>query len=506
MVDNPFIEARNILLESEKENISPSLILRHRCNRNLDQFLLSCTTSLLLRWGKNENNISKDNSINEDLSIFRKLKINERTHIMLLCIQSAIDSFVSTLLHSTYTEAYLPACKSWYRKSIIPFIEEIYQDSIANMYDLSKRINSFILASVSRSRTKELFEIIADYPDSSVAILELRDTSQSTDNQTHIGRSFRQVVCKRLLHPGASTNQILDMYISVVRAFRVLDPSDLLLNYVAQPIREYLKSRKDTVRCVVSSLAQGKESDLHNELRQGSSLEFGQDEDHEEAACAENWVPRKRNTELSDTGLSGLDVLALLVSIYGSTDVFVKEYRQLLGSNLLHNLTFQIDDDMVTLEHLKKRFGEESLHSAEVMLHDLEDSRRVNVAITAYLKQSKEPKKQLNTTSPEMDMAIVSDNYWPDLDSFDGHAGDLDGDELFKHHPSAQQWLSWFEAAYLELKKPRRLEPLPMLGQVQLSLEFEGGVSRSFSVSPLQVSNTLFMSLIALDDTKWMRF
>lgn len=35
------------------------------------------------------------------------------------------------------------------------------------------------------------------------------------------------------------------------------DPSDLLLNFIAAPVRAYLKGRKDTVQCVVSSLGQG---------------------------------------------------------------------------------------------------------------------------------------------------------------------------------------------------------------------------------------------------------
>ena len=34
----------------------------------------------------------------------------------------------------------------------------------------------------------------------------------------------------------------------MIKALRVLDPSDLLLNHVAGPVRRYLKQRKDAVR------------------------------------------------------------------------------------------------------------------------------------------------------------------------------------------------------------------------------------------------------------------
>ena len=82
----------------------------------------------------------------------------------------------------------------------------------------------------------------------------------------HTGKAFKISICKRLLHSGASTSQILEMYVSMIRALRVLDPSDLVLNFIAAPVRTYLMERKDTVRCIVSSLTKNKDSDLHGEL------------------------------------------------------------------------------------------------------------------------------------------------------------------------------------------------------------------------------------------------
>lgn len=73
----------------------------------------------------------------------------------------------------------------------------------------------------------------------------------------YVGKTFRNILKKRLLHIGASTSQILDFYISMIKVSRILDPSDLLLNYVALPIRTYLTSRCDTIRCIVTSLIEG---------------------------------------------------------------------------------------------------------------------------------------------------------------------------------------------------------------------------------------------------------
>ncbi len=204
--------------------------------------------------------------------------------------------------------------------------------------------------------------MIAEYPDSLVSLKELRDDIKHTDNIALIGKSFRAVLRKRLLHMGASTSQILDFYVSMIKALRVLDPSDFLLNFVAVPVRSYLLGRKDAVRCIVASLTEGKESELHGELKQGGNLAYAADEDDDEAGPGLHWEPRKRNRELVETAATdrsarGLDTLALLVSIYGSTDLFIVEFRSLLADKLLSNVTYATDQEVANLELLKIRYG-----------------------------------------------------------------------------------------------------------------------------------------------------
>lgn len=87
----------------------------------------------------------------------------------------------------------------------------------------------------------------------------------------------------------------------------------------------------------------------------------------------ENWLPKKKIKDLEQTSPSpsGQDVLAMLVSIYGSTDLFVNEYRAILAEKLSTNVTFVSDSEVANLELLKIRFGEESLHNCEVcFLHE----------------------------------------------------------------------------------------------------------------------------------------
>ena len=171
--------------------------------------------------------------------------------------------------------------------------------------------------SLSRLRASELFEIVMEFPDSLEAIRELKTAATVANNLSLVGHAFRATINKRLLHLGATTSQILDMYVSMIKALRIIDSSDLLLNFIAAPIRRYLVIRKDTVRCIVQSLIEGEGSDLHSELRRGGPLEYLPDSDDEDGGPGHAWEPRSRNSELAESGSHGLDSLALLVSIYG---------------------------------------------------------------------------------------------------------------------------------------------------------------------------------------------
>lgn len=58
----------------------------------------------------------------------------------------------------------------------------------------------------------------------------------------------------------------------------------------------------------------------------------------------------------------------MLVSIYGSKELFVSEYRLMLADKLLNNLDYHTDKEVQNLELLKLRFGEASLHHCEIMI------------------------------------------------------------------------------------------------------------------------------------------
>ena len=104
-------------------------------------------------------------------------------------------------------------------------------------------------------RTKELFDIVVDWDNGSRgAVEDLKRYVTTTAARSSLTSSFSNVLSHRLLQPGASTTEILQFYISVIRTFAVLDPKGVLLDLVARPIRRYLRERDDTVNIVVGGL------------------------------------------------------------------------------------------------------------------------------------------------------------------------------------------------------------------------------------------------------------
>lgn len=116
-------------------------------------------------------------------------------------------------------------------------------------------------------RTSELFDIVVEWDrNSRGGIEDLKRYTTTTAARTHVTTTFSNALNDRLLHAGASTTSILEAYISIIRAFAVLDPKGVLLDRVAQPVRRYLREREDTVTVVVGGLLANPEDDPSDTL------------------------------------------------------------------------------------------------------------------------------------------------------------------------------------------------------------------------------------------------
>jgi len=377
-------------------------------------------------------------------------------------IHATILQKVQTTIAGDFESQHLQELHEWKHATIEPWLKNLVgvQDFERNTWTL--RLSLWVAECYCLCRKNEIFDMVADYPDSHTAVVELRRVLDDTRMHTQLGTVLRASLIRRLNHPGANTSQIIDVYIATIKVLRVIDPSDRLLGVVAEPVRNYLRGRKDTVRCIISSLTDAEVGgDLYEELRRQDAKPLENitvDSDDEEEPPDMNWQPPPSINKPKGTFLEGSsrgrdgDILAMLVSIYGSKELFVNEYRLMLADKLLQNLDYNTDKEVMTLELLKLRFGEMSMRNCEVMIKDMEDSKRANGNIHSTLDPD-------GSDKPVVDAAMISHIFWPSLQS-----------EQLKHHPRIQSKLDVFSGAYAKLKNPRKLIWMNQLGTVQVSI------------------------------------
>ncbi|CAK0855371.1 unnamed protein product [Prorocentrum cordatum] len=286
-------------------------------------------------------------------------------------------------------------------------------------------------------RIGEAFDMLKEFPDSAPALTDLRRCLARTGRATLLVRSLREQLTRRLLIAGARTHDVIGVYVKTIRAMRLVDPRGLLLEAVSDPIRAYLKRRKDTVRCIITALTE--DSDLLLELRAevaraptsggvaGSAMgaavagagaaagsavgpgegtagsaahpvpaavmppleppemsfgnaDFDVSEDEEDPDA---WTPDPIDADplIPSRQRSVQDVISLLVGIYGSKEMFIKEYKEMLADRLLETSSYSTEREAHNLELLKTRFGETALGHCEVMLQDIKDSKRLNANV-----------------------------------------------------------------------------------------------------------------------------
>uniref|UniRef100_A0A3Q2X2A9 Anaphase-promoting complex subunit 2 n=1 Tax=Haplochromis burtoni TaxID=8153 RepID=A0A3Q2X2A9_HAPBU len=330
-------------------------------------------------------------------------------------------------------------------------------------------------------RIEELFSIIRDFPESKAAIEDLKFCLERTNQRQQLLTSLKSAFESRLLHPGVHTSDILTVYISAIKALRELDPSMVILQVVSQPIRKYLRTREDTVRQIVAGLTGDAEgcTDLASELSRGDPVTLEMQDSDEEGNDPEDWSPDPTDAMPDKMGSKrrSSDIISLLVSIYGSKEIFIDEYRGVLADRLLQQLNYNTAREIRNVELLKLRFGESHMHYCEVMLKDMADSRRINSNIReeeSKLSEEEQPPLPLSAI-------ILSSEFWPTLK-----------EEKLELPPVVCQAMEAYTHRYEKLKAMRTLSWKPHLGSVTLDVELEDRVLTNLTVSPIQAATIMY--------------
>jgi len=184
------------------------------------------------------------------------------------------------------------------------------------------------------------------------------------------------------------------------------------------------------------------------------------------------WVPDPVDAGANYKRPRSEDVIGTLISALGSEDVFIKEFSAVMASRLLGEPA-RFDQELRVLDLLKRRFGEAALQNCDVMIRDIEDSRRVDATILKAQSPAKLAETPLRTPVGKRDIGKANDEeqyharilsrlFWPGLER-----------EHFLLPAPIVESQRWYERGYEELKSKRKLTWLNQLGQARVELEFE---------------------------------
>ncbi|KAF9769027.1 hypothetical protein IL306_013612 [Fusarium sp. DS 682] len=316
-------------------------------------------------------------------------------------------------------------------------------------------------------RIQELFDIALNWPESRGGLEDLRLAISTPQRRLQLTDTFSLTLQKRLLHPGRSTSDILQTYISMIRTFHALDHSKVLLDRVVHALQLYLCQRDDAIRIVVTGLlsspseagteeGKAKLAELAVLLNSASQQNRRQVDDEDSDWNDMTWVPDPVDAGVNYKRPRNEDVIGTLINALGSQDIFIKEFQLIIAERLLSNQASFIQETKV-LSLLKKRFGDNALQNCDVMMKDIQDSKRVDAVLGKNILQP-----SVNSGAPAYHSKILSRLFWPSLPK-----------DPFTVPPPVAEMQAKYEQGFERLKTSRKLTWLDQLGSAIVKLDFE---------------------------------
>lgn len=356
-------------------------------------------------------------------------------------------------------------------------------------------VKDTIYKDVFRMLSAGAYEMVAvNFPEKFREIITMKYCLHKTNNhgREDLTINLIRTAQKKLLIASVDTKTILSAYAACVEALREMDNSCVVMHKVCGVIREYLKKRPDTVQQIISYITSNKKNELEKDMSLQSktvrSAMMDEDElrgvndeylpENMETMGWETWMPNPTDAVVGDgaPGRQGVDVFNMLVSVYGSKELFVKEYRLLLAERLSGSDNKDPFFEKRYLDLLKLRFQYSELQHCEVMLRDVMHSQEIDEWIEERRADGHVP----------ISSCITSKHYWPKLEN--------ETTEAVLPEP-LRDALEAYQQLYVEAKRDRRAEIYKTVGCLEVSIELDGiKVDRTI---PNIYAHTLFLFLEA---------
>lgn len=380
-----------------------------------------------------------------------------------------IRTYVHSSCAGVWAVPVLQRIHEWVRVDLYPGFAQGCTEPVLS---LSNELVRIALDELVLLRQNEIFRLVAAYPKSTVALGELH-SCLVFDNGTHHAQTqqrarlvneFLAECTQKLLHLGTNTVEVVIAYIKTIKAFLLIDPTGVLLDKVARPIRRHLKTRGDLVHQLVGGM-------LNPDPTTNPLVELS-DKLHENKVAAAapiddlsdvNWVPDPIDALPDFKKGKVSDVVEALVSIFPLLSVLIEEFTRLFGERLLQCNSQSAQETMRYVELLKTRFGANEFATLDVMINDVQSSA------------------ELNASAPDSQFAltVLSKMYWPTVcDSVsDNDTFAIPCLDKFDHYGSH----------FRKMRKGRELKLIPSLGSVTVELEIDGNL-KEFNVTPTQAT------------------
>ncbi|KAI8055118.1 hypothetical protein BDF22DRAFT_675531 [Syncephalis plumigaleata] len=440
----------------------PSIDDTHKLISVLDNVVKHILSSDHRAFSSSKFNIIKGlREMRELRRIFAEIDEQWLQQMVIKVSMQAMEYLVYATAHGSFEVSAHSQCQYWLDHVLLPLIHCVfyYDDNATPVVIWYRTLSDHLARTLASLRISELFNIIVEHPACKGALEDLKICIKTSHQRDQLVATLATSIDKRLLHPGADTSDILMHYISMIRCLRFIDPPGTLLERVAEPVRNYLRGRDDTIRCIAEDLMNESRSDLIEELTAGDSGQGYTSDSEDEDGDDPNWepIPIDAGPRLDTLHRRNADAISMLIN----RDVFVKAFQAMFAERLLAIDDYDTEKEIRNLEMLKLRFGETNLQSCEVMIKDFADSKRFE----QYLHQ--DYASDIDVRTDVIRPIILSRLSWPEFKS-----------EEFALPDMIDSLYTTSSHIFSEYKQQRKLVLIP-----QVELEFDERTVE-FHVSP----------------------
>ena len=110
-------------------------------------------------------------------------------------IQKIIDSKVVEECSEEYLEHKLPIMTEWLESEVLPLTSILF---VADKVKINESVRKLMCLSFATLRGNELFDIVAEFPESSPGVMELREAATVSNSLSAVAKEFRKALERRL--------------------------------------------------------------------------------------------------------------------------------------------------------------------------------------------------------------------------------------------------------------------------------------------------------------------